>query len=42
MPVFPLNSEDGERTICFEALNEGIKKENTQKSECSSGDPYGN
>ncbi len=44
--VIMLNFKGGEKTICFEALNEGIKKENTQKSECSSlfeyGDPYGN
>ncbi|MBQ8903530.1 MAG: recombinase family protein [Oscillospiraceae bacterium] len=44
--VVMLNYKGGEKTICFEALNEGIKKENTQKSECSSlfeyGDPYGN
>ena len=39
--VVMLNYKGGEKTICFEALNEGIKKENPQKSECSSLFEYG-
>ncbi len=44
--VVLFNYKDGEKCISYEELSEGIKKENTRKSECSSlfeiGDPYGN